>query len=254
MESTPERPSGLQFETATPQAGSTEATGVTCAVCQRTIADEYFDVNGKSVCATCRGALETHAETPPGSAPLIRAGLMGLVAAVLGGVLYYGVIAITNFEIGIVAIAIGYMVGYAMRMGTGGRGGRRFQVLAVVLTYWAVGLAYTPFALRAGDDPKAAQQDAIKTDATVTVTGGAETASRPAAPPGIGRVLLVIAFITFTLPIFVVMGSMPGGILSAAIIGFGMRQAWVMTARPEFQISGPYRIGGGAAGAGGGML
>ena len=246
MEPPAERPSPLQFETATPTAGSTAASGVTCVACEQPITYEYFDVNGKSVCATCRSALESHVETPPGSGAFIRATLLGLIAAVLGAVLYYGVIAIAKLEIGIVAIAIGYMVGYAVRMGTGGRGGRRFQILAVVLTYWAVGLAYTPFALR-GDEPKQSQPGAIRTDASVTVTGASATTSSPAPRPGIGRVILVIAFITFSLPIFVVMGSMPGGILSAAIIGFGMRQAWVMTARPEFQISGPYRIGGSVA-------
>jgi hypothetical protein len=44
------------------------------------------------------------------------------------------------------------------------------------------------------------------------------------------------------LPVLVVFGSMPGGLLSALIIGIGMRQAWQMTAVPPLQISGPYRI------------
>src|SRR4029450_6773668 len=76
------------------------------------------------------------------------AALFGLGAAIAGAILYYAVIAITNFEIGIVAIAIGFMVGWAVRKGAGGRGGRRFQVLALVLTYWAVGLAYTPITFK----------------------------------------------------------------------------------------------------------
>ena len=42
------------------------------------------------------------------------------------------------------------MVGWAIRKGTAGRGGRRFQILAAVLTYWAVGLAYTPLAFKGG--------------------------------------------------------------------------------------------------------
>ena len=32
-------------------------------------------------------------------------------------------------------------------------------------------------------------------------------------------------------------------LISAAIIGFGMRQAWLMTAAPQLVITGPYRIG-----------
>jgi hypothetical protein len=46
----------------------------------------------------------------------------------------------------------------------------------------------------------------------------------------------------------VIAGSMPGGVLSAAIIGFGMLQAWKMTAAPAVVVSGPYRIGATAAG------
>ena len=41
--------------------------------------------------------------------------------------------------------------GLRVRKGAGGRGGRRFQILAVVLTYWAVGLAYTPLAFKGID-------------------------------------------------------------------------------------------------------
>jgi hypothetical protein len=45
------------------------------------------------------------------------------------------------------------------------------------------------------------------------------------------------------LPVLSVLGSMPGGLLSAAIIAFGMHQAWQMTAAPQLQVSGPYRVG-----------
>ena len=141
----------LQFETAVTPDVSSEATvarGVTCAACGSTIPEQYFDVNGQPVCESCRDQIARQAETPRSWAVLARAGLFGVGAAIVGAVLYYAVIAITDLEIGLVAIAIGYMVGYAVHRGAGGRGGRRFQVLALVLTYWAVGLAYTPLAFQ----------------------------------------------------------------------------------------------------------
>jgi hypothetical protein len=52
---------------------------------------------------------------------------------------------------------------------------------------------------------------------------------------------------SLALPVLVVIGSLPGGFISAAIIAFGMRQAWRMTAAPQVQIAGPYRIGAGSA-------
>ena len=66
--------------------------------------------------------------------PLAIAAIFGLGAALAGAAIYYAVIAITHFEIGLVAILIGYMVGYAVRKGAGGRGGLRFQILAALLT------------------------------------------------------------------------------------------------------------------------
>ena len=120
----------LQFDTAIPSvpadAGSHQQ-GVTCVACQQPILDRYYDVNAQSVCASCRNEIALHTETPRGWGVLARAGLFGAIAAILGAVLYYAVIAITEFEIGIVAIAIGYMVGYGVRMGTRGRGGRRLR-------------------------------------------------------------------------------------------------------------------------------
>jgi ABC-type uncharacterized transport system permease subunit len=42
--------------------------------------------------------------------------------------------------------------------------------------------------------------------------------------------------------VLVVFGSLPGGLISGAIIAFGMQQAWRMTGVPTLTISGPYRI------------
>jgi len=112
------------------------------------VGTQYYHVNDKPVCESCRGVVMSAAATPRTTGPLIRGGIFGLGAAIAGAAIYYAVIAIANLEIGIVAILIGYMVGYAVRKGAGGRGGRRFQILAVVLTYWSVGLAYAPLAFK----------------------------------------------------------------------------------------------------------
>ena len=61
------------------------------------------------------------------------------------------------------------------------------------------------------------------------------------------RLLQLLGF-TFVMPILAVAGSMPGGVISGAIIVFGMMQAWRMTAAPVITVTGPYRIGAAAAG------
>ena len=242
MDSNPGGPPPLQFDTAVSSvapSGVITAQGVTCTVCQRAISDEYFDVNGQSVCDGCRTQLAQLAQTPRSWGLFVKAGLFGLVAAILGATLYYAVIAITNFEIGIVAIAIGYMVGWAIRKATANRGGRRYQVLALLLTYWAVGLAYTPITFQqlAKEDTKEQAQKATETAAPAPAESPDE-----ATAINIPVVLAILLAFSVALPVLVVFGSLPGGLLSALIIGIGMRQAWQMTGVPPLQISGPYRI------------
>jgi hypothetical protein len=245
MDPTREPAAELQFDTVTPatsEAGVPPVpTGVSCAACARPLDTEYFDVNGKPVCDSCRAAVERHTETPGGLGVFARAILFGVGAAIAGAVLYYAVIAITEFEIGLVAIAIGYMVGYAVRAAAGGRGGRRFQVLAIVLTYWAVGLAYTPIVLMAGAEAqtKQRQEPVGVPEASLTTTVNASASEGP----GFSLIAVTLLVVSFALPVMMVVASLPGGLISAAIIAFGMLQAWRMTASPQLQISGPYRIG-----------
>ena len=240
MNSDPSTVKPMQFETAISSvpAEADNQQGVTCVACRRTVLDEYFDVDGQSACASCQDQIARLAETPREWGVFARACLFGFVAATLGAILYYAVIAITDFEIGIVAIAIGYMVGYGIRMATHGRGGRRFQVIAIVLTYWAVGLAYMPLVFSEASKQEATEQASTNTTAPVDAPDTPDSFSVPVA-------LAALVGLSLALPVLTVVGSLPGGLISAAIIAFGMQQAWRMTAAPQPQITGPYRIGAG---------
>jgi len=262
-------PQDLQFdrvETTHPFGDPAASPSVTCVVCGRSVGASYFTANGKPICASCRDVVTSAAATPRSPGPLLLAGLFGLGAAVAGAAIYYAVIAIANLEIGIVAILIGYMVGWAVQKGAGGRGGRRFQILAVALTYWAVGLAYAPLAFKQMvGDTKKTSPSALTTDSTAAPTigerlgdsanaaGSTRTASadtevsRSQALKAIGALALLV----FALPVLSVFGSLPFGLISALIIFIGMRQAWQMTAAPQLEISGPYRVGTGPASASG---
>jgi hypothetical protein len=220
---TPSPREELQFdrvETSSPASGATaESAGpfVICEMCSKPVGDEYHHVNERPVCASCRDVLVESVKTPRSAGPLVKAGVFGLGAAIAGAAVYYAVVAITNYQIGLVAIAIGYMVGYAVRKGAGGRGGRRFQVLALMLTYWSVGLAYTSLGFE-------------------QLTRGEQSA-----------LLAITLFVySLTLPVISVISSFPGGLLSALIIGIGLYQAWSMTGRHKLAVSGPYKVGPGS--------
>ena len=242
--------SDLQFDRVVHESALsiTQSASASCAVCHAAIPTEYYSVNGATVCFNCRNVLEAAGQTPRGAGPFLAAAALGLVAGIIGAAIYYGVIAIANLEIGIVAILIGYMVGWAVRKGAGGRGGRRFQVLAVALTYGAVALAYTPVVIQGAIE---ADKEKAKAGSALTTSGNTQSAPQPARadvdepPSSRGLVVGLIFMLGFiaALPVIMVFSTLPSGLISAAIIFFGMRQAWAMTAAPTLQISGPYRIG-----------
>lgn len=226
----------LQFDTALLKGGGApgDTRALVCDGCAQPITSTYYDVSGRTTCAACRTTLGTLLETPSGIAPIVKASLFGMAAGIAGAIVYYAVIAITNFEIGIVAILIGYMVGYAVHKGAGG-GGRRFQVLAIALTYGAVALAYAPIVVKAAIEAR-------QTEAPVAASAAADTTeAQPSRPPVIAVVFLL--GLIAALPVVVVVGGLPSSLISAAIIFFGMRQAWKMTGKPPLVITGPYRVG-----------
>lgn len=256
---TTDKTDALQFDRAITSNPQDAASTAVCANCGTAITTEYFHVAGQTVCANCRVTLEAITATPRGWRPLLKAGVFGVGAAIAGAVIYYAVIAITGWEIGIVAILIGYMVGYMVRKGAGQKGGRRFQILALLLTYWAVGLAYAPVLFKAMADKDAKKATAAGVDSTrksptdsvrassktdSLTTTSATAGGKKAAPTGREFLLGLgaLLFLTFALPVMMVVGSLPSGLLSGLIILIGLRQAWQMTRAPQLNISGPYRL------------
>lgn len=204
-------PDDLSFDRALPVTGATGATGVAgvqCSLCHRPITASYHTVNGAPACESCRTILSAIGAPVREPLPIAKALVLGFGAALVGAVIYWAVIRFFRLEIGIVAVLNGWMVGKAMRIGSGGRGGRVLQVAAALLTYLSVGMAYVPLALQAG--------------------------------ASIGLPTLLSAAL---LPVYVILGSMPGGLISALIIGFGMVQAWQLTGTPALDIQGPFRVG-----------
>jgi len=251
----------LQFDrvqSGRTDAGTAAARGVVCQSCGAAIRTNYFSLGEATICGLCRANFEESVERSRSWPTFFKASLYGLAAAILGAIIYYGVIAITNLEIGLVAILIGYMVGFAIRKGALGFGGMRYQILALGLTYLAVSLAYVPLAFQAAggeetEDPMVVHanldQPAPEPDATAEITAvkvplgeDAEADAKPVTPGEFVKALGALAVLFLGLPIIAIVYSMPSGLISALIIGFGLRQAWRMTAEIPLEVTGPYRV------------
>ncbi|MCC7001772.1 MAG: hypothetical protein IT357_06425 [Gemmatimonadaceae bacterium] len=156
-------------------------------------------------------------------ATLAKAMLFGFGAAIVGAVVYWAVMHYLKSEIAIVAIFTGWRVGRAMANATSGRGGRLLQVCAVLLVYVSVAMAYFAFLI----SEAAAESGAAASELGLTV-----------------GTVLVSAVLGLAMPIVAIMGSMPGGLISALIIGFGMSQAWKMLVPTPMHVEGPFKVSG----------
>src|SRR5687768_4361321 len=104
---------GLQFDRAEFEGNA--ASTATCASCNTTLADRYYEVGGAVACDACKRKIE--ADWSPGSddfgarvGRFFRAALFGSLAALAGCAVYFGVLAVTGYEVGLISIFVGMIV------------------------------------------------------------------------------------------------------------------------------------------------
>ncbi len=179
-----------------------------CVMCKQEIGGDFYQANGNTLCATCAPVLQSRHQAPPVSS-ILPAVLYGGAAAI-GGAIIYSVVLSKGVELALLAILVAYMVGKAIRYASHGLGGRPQQILAVALTYFAITVSYLAVNLYH---------------------------AQGALPP-ISFMLEVVVGAPVLLLIY---GSSKGSaLLSVIIIGIGLRQAWMLTKRPEIIITGPF--------------
>jgi hypothetical protein len=179
---------------------------------------------------------------------VLRAGAFGLLAALAGGAVWYAVRATTGYEVGLIAIVVGVMVGGAVRAGCRRRSGLGYQVLAVALTYFGICVQYVPDIIKAiRDQPTSEAQKASTSTTTTPASATAEPpASLPASPPAANHAPGVQLLIAVGLLLaFAMAAPFLGGfenIIGILIIGFALWEAWKMNRRVPMQIQGPFRL------------
>src|ERR1700676_5519044 len=132
----------LQFRRAQPIDTTEAQAGKSCAACKQLIDGQFYQVQNHVICPSCAAKIVAgkQAKKP---IPWVRLAIYGVGAALAGSILYAIPLAM-GFQIGIVALAVGWMVGKAIRSGGYGVGGRPQQILAVALTYFAISMSFFP--------------------------------------------------------------------------------------------------------------
>ena len=224
------------FNNPTPQFGTVEYVGSPgadrCQFCQQPIAANYYRLNGAMACASCAATAQDGLPKDEDShADYMRALLFGAGAAVAGLILYATFEIMTGIIIGYISLAVGWMVGKAMIKGSNGRGGRRYQITAALLTYAAVSMAAIPIWIHYASEHKqpTSQQQRANEQRELDKDSGQQLETH-AAKPSMNRskALLQLAFLGLASP-FLELADPFHGAIGLFILFLGIRIAWQTT-------------------------
>jgi len=238
-------PSGLssdipQFSTAEYQhIPGTER----CRLCNNLIASDYFRVNGLMACPQC--ASEARDGQPRDSHVAFSRGLiLGIGAALIGMIVYATFTIITGWYIGYLALGVGYLVAKAIKKGSKGLGGRRYQIAAVLLTYAAISLAAVPIGISYAIKHAETKTQAPTQQSDAAVADGDAAPSQPSgARSSLGAFAVQMLIMGLISP-FLEMQDPVHGAIGLFILFIGLRIAWQLTASSPLEVDGPYRTAG----------
>jgi hypothetical protein len=231
----------------------------TCKMCQKPITATYYRANGAMVCDSC--ADKVRRNIPQDShAAFVKAVVFGVGGFLAGLIVYAGFSIVTGIQIGYLSLAVGWMVGKAMMIGSGNLGGRRYQIAAVVLTYAAVSMAAIPIALASYSKSSQTQHSQTAKDTSAAGDTSAASASQSeeakTTPRAGTRQSPMVVFIEALgklallglISPFLEIAEGLGGIIGLVILFVGMRFAWRMTAtKVNLSVEGPYQVSNSAA-------
>ena len=258
-----------------PDSPSAAAPYLSCSDCRAPMRAQYYVVNERPICAKCRPPYARRIERTDGRGAMLRVGLQGGLVALIGVVvLGASIYAFPPLRLFIV-VPIGYLMGKRMMKALEGYSARRYQYMAVSLTYlcFLVGFA-VPSALRESEATQrraeirakmqgtmATQTDALRDEmaalgAPIDAAASDDSESEGAAPaapsigvdenigPGPGLALVMFLFFPF-------IASLQFGFAFSAVgvaaLGYALYQAWTQTDGQglHLELKGPFRVGQG---------
>jgi hypothetical protein len=214
---------------APPSSYSVTSGDAVCRLCNQHIGGDYFRINTMMACPNCAAQVR-NGQPHDSHAAFSRGLLLGIGAAVVGMAVYAAVTILTGWYIGYLALGVGWLVAKAIKTGSNGLGGRRYQVAAVVLTYAAISMAAVPVGISYAIKHE-------KTQASAFPSPSDGNASNPSIQwrPIAGQLLimgLASPFLNFREPF--------QGVLGLFILFIGLRVAWRMTANTPLDVEGPF--------------
>jgi hypothetical protein len=236
--------------------------GERCKICGAALGPAYWRVGTHMTCQACAEKAKSALPQDSHSA-FTRGVLFGVGGAIIGLILYATFTIITGIYLGYVALAVGYIVGKSIRMGSNNMAGRRYQIAAVILTYAAVSMAAIPIGISQVVKEHRAQV-ASQARQTIPPDDNNPTNIRPPAaipspeanalpprsaqprpapePVNWSRLVVSLVFVGLASPFLDLAQNGFGGIIGLVILLVGIRIAWQITGAPRIPpVSGPFR-------------
>jgi hypothetical protein len=217
-----------------------------CVACSGIIERSYFQLSGQNICPTCAEQAGAKLSGPTNS-KVMRGLLYGAGAALACCICYAIITVLTGRQLALATIAVGYLIGRAVRTGSNGLGGRRCQIIAVVLTYVSITTAYIPLLIKD-------VREHAHTKAGATAGTGKSQQESPKQPEVQTKKVsgaLPLALVLFDAAVllavalaspFLMLTEGVSGFIGLAILSFGLLQAWKQTARPPHVLAGPFTL------------
>lgn len=204
-------------------------------------------------CGSCVERIQR--EKPKDShAAFTRALLFGIGGAILGLIVYSAFAILTGVIIGYASLAVGYIVAKAMMMGSQDIGGRRYQIVAVILTYAAVSISAIPIAMSyTPKNTKPQHQAQTLNEPTGSPSVDRSNSDSPSNEPaqahpapskrrmGLGEAAVRLALLGLASPFLELFEDPFGGGIGLVILIVGVRIAWKMAqGKVEAVVYGPF--------------
>jgi tetratricopeptide (TPR) repeat protein len=120
-----------------------------CAACGTEIpAGQEVVVRGKdkkdppkTICANCATALEKTFKAETENPNVLGALGLGFGAAIISALVWYLFVILTHYQLGFIAVGVGFLIGLAVILGSGGKRGIILQLISAAITLLTMGVS-----------------------------------------------------------------------------------------------------------------
>ena len=249
---------------------------MSCSECRAPMREKYFSMCERPICAKCCPKYARRIKRTDGPGAIWRVGLQGALVALAGAIALMVVVKFVPPARIFVLIPIGYYIGKRMMSSLDGYSTRRYQYLAVTLTYLCFLIGFTIPAIGAEREARnrraenrakmqgtlATETDAIREElvalnaqhgnpaAPLSGEPSRSEQQAVAAPKAAGNDIgpgLAFMLLLFS-PVFAMMQfGMMASAMGVMALGYALYQAWKQTDGQGMllDLSGPFRVGQG---------